>query len=768
VTGAEVDTRPAISWRPPEDVVAGADDGAPRTEPSKRVRSWSRRALAGLVVLAGAGALVWVTMARLTGSVSLFLSPDGGHYLTDAAALTGDGVRPLAHPPAFPLLVAATRGVLSPVGQVQFALGCSLGLLAVSLYVLCRRFTGVAAAIAGAGIGATFPAVGELLAWNGGATLLATAFLVLALAANEWWLDEGRPVGALLTGGAAAAAFLAHPFVAAVAFLCIGARWVVELVARGRPRRITLRRGPFSVAQVGLLALPVLAALPIALPYYTSIEADAGVRFGVPRLGAIWDTLTWGLREQGVLLLLFAVFLVAMLTGGRAAATIGASIGAVYLVVSSATRADPSYRTRVAYLLPVVGAVGAAILWQRFVPPLLARVTPELRRRRLFGVAAAGMAVVVFASLGYLPRIPRAAAFYQRLDRVDVTALGTLAGRPGLVATSWNQNAYGNGVSNAWYVEGLAGRKSAGPTDPALSTIAREQREGAAMQQFFAGVSGVQNGALQLSLGPGGSFMSPAVQAMIAGMYRPVLYVNDAVNAYPQPLGRPSAKEFGDLSDGASVEHHLTADGVDGEYRVPGAPSGADPDVTMSARLMGSRVEFTYAWHGATSGHPLTVRLFPAYGVLWRDLRADTGKLQFVADPFQLTGVTTTGTRGQEVVLRGRDGTRLRYEDRDPQFGLQSVELQAGRDGKASFVMSLPDGPRTDAVQQFDQSRIARQLDVRDVVLWKDTGWETRFDDPNCFTKEEETRRLLVFHMLGSCRARVGTDASAVQTAPGT
>jgi hypothetical protein len=268
-----------------------------------------------------------------------------------------------------------------------------------------------------------------------------------------------------------------------------------------------------------------------------------------------------------------------------------------------------------------------------------------------------------------------------------------------------------------------------------------------------------------LSLGPAGSFSSPAVQAMIGGMYRPVLYVNDAVNAYPQPLGRPTAKEFGDLADGASVEHHVTPDGIDGEYRAPGTPTGADPDVTMSAQLVGSRVEFTYAWQGATSGRPLTVRLFPAYGVLWRDLRADTGELRFVADPFQLTGVTTTGTRGQTIVLRGHGGTRLRYQERDPQFGLQSVELHAGRDGTARFVMSLPDGPAAGAVRHFDQSAIARRLGVSDVVLWKDTGWEPRFDDPACFTKEQETRRLLVFHMLRSCRARTGDDASAVRTA---
>jgi hypothetical protein len=370
----------------------------------------------------------------------------------------------------------------------------------------------------------------------------------------------------------------------------------------------------------------------------------------------------------------------------------------------------------------------------------------------------------VFASLGYLPRIPRAASFYQRLDRVDVEALHTLEGGPGLVATSWNANAYGNGISNAWYVEGLAARKAAGPTDPALSTLKREQREGAAMQQFFAGVGGVQNGALQVSMGPAGTFGSPAVQAMMDGMYRPVLYVNEAVNGYPAPIGRTGAKEFGDLVDDATVERRVTRDGTAASYAAPG---DADDRVTMTARLHGRDVMFEYRGAPTTQGRRLTVRLFPAYGVLWRDLRADTGSIRFVADPFALTGVTTTGPRGQAIVLRGTDGTTIRYDASDPQFGLQSVELTAGRDGVARFVVAAPGSHRPARVQRFDQSSIARRFDVRDVVLWKDTGWQPRFADTGCFTKTEETQRLLVYHVRSACRARTGVQASSVSSGAG-
>ena len=748
---------PPVEVIPARDVGPGATATIQQRRPATTTPRRSR--LARAVMVAGLAAIfVWVTMARLTGAVSLFLSPDGGHYLTDADALLGDGVRALAHPPMFPLLVALSKGVVGPVGQVQLALGVSLWLLTVALYALCRQYAGFTASIVGAGIGVAFPAVAELLAWNGGATLLATAFLVAALAALEWWLRSGTLRAALLVGIAMAAALLAHPFVAAVALVCVGVRWLVELVARGGVGRLQWRGTALSGAQVVGVSAPLLLALPLALPYYTSVEADAGVRFGIPRLGPTWDTLTWGLREQGSLLLLFLVFAVAAFLGGRGPATLAGTLSGIYLVIASASRADPSYRTRVAYLLPIVGAVGAALLWDRLQPIVSARLAVWSGRRPNAAVFGAGVvAVIVFASLGFLPRIPRAAAFYQRLDRVDVATLETLGHDPlGLVATSWNQNAYGNGISNAWYVEGLAHRRAAGPTDPALSTIAREVREGTAMQQFFAGEAGVENGALQLAIGPQSGFNTPGLQAEIAGMYRPVLYVNDAVNGYPRPLGR-ATHEFSDLADGARVTHAVDGAAITGQYLAPGL---TDPSATMRATLHGRRATFTYRADATTSDERLAIRVYPGYGVLWRDVHDDSGVLQFTADPFALTGVTTVGAHGLPVEIRPVGGTRLRFEERDPQFGLQLTELRAGRDGNVRFTVTVGGDSTLHRVRSFDQATLIRRYGLRDVVLWKDTGWAARFEGGTCFRRVHETRRLLVYEIRPSCRAKEVSSAA--------
>ena len=749
---ARVETTPDIPGR--ELVPYDWSDAPARVNPpSPRGSGLASRWAIGAFVAMGAGALVWLTIARLTGSVSLFLSPDGGHYLTDADALLGEGVRPLAHPPAFPALVAATHGLVGPVGQVQIALALSLWLLIVSLYLLCRQFAGVAASVVGAGVGATFPAIAELLAWNGGATLLATAFLALALAASERWFRTRSPWAALAVGGAAAGALLAHPFVAVVAFFCVGVRWMVELVAVRHTSSFRFRRSPFSPAQGALVALPVALALPVVLPYYAAVETDAGVRFGVPRLGGVWDTLTWGLREQGSLLLLFLVFLLAMFFGGRASASLAGSLGLVYLVVSSASRADPSYRTRVAYLLPILGSVGMALLWRRYAPSVIPRLTTNPRRQPGVELAVALVAIMVFASLGFLPRIPRAAAFYQRLDPVDVVALRSLETTHGLVATSWNQNAYGNGISNSWYVEGLAHRRAAGPTDPALSTLTREKVDGAAMQQFFSGEAGVENGALQLSIGPQSGINTPGVQAMIDGMYRPVLYVNDAVSGYPPPLGR-GAKADRDLAAAAAVTHTVTRSGISGTFA---PPAGTPTQLTMHAQLDAGSVAFDYR-PVAGDAELLSIRLFPGYGVLWRDVRADRRGLTFVSDPFSLTGVSTAGARGSRVTISALGSTRLHYVERDPQFGLQSVELTGGR-GRARFRVHVRSEGPLHPPRRFDQRSLIRRYDITNVVLWKDTGWKFRFASPACFVQTEETKRLLVFNVRRPCAQERSTRA---------
>ena len=147
---ARVETTPDIPGRGlvPYD---WSERAARVNPPSPRGSGLASRWAIGAFVAMGAGALVWLAITRLDRLRQPLPLPDGGHYLTDADALLGEGVRPLAHPPAFPALVAATHGLVGPVGQVQIALALSLWLLIVSLYLLCRQFAGVAASVVGAG-----------------------------------------------------------------------------------------------------------------------------------------------------------------------------------------------------------------------------------------------------------------------------------------------------------------------------------------------------------------------------------------------------------------------------------------------------------------------------------------------------------------------------------------------------------------------------------------------------------------------------------------
>jgi hypothetical protein len=265
------------------------------------------------------------------------------------------------------------------------------------------------------------------------------------------------------------------------------------------------------------------------------------------------------------------------------------------------------------------------------------------------------------------------------------------------------------------------------------------------MQQFFAGGAGVQNGAVQLAIDPQAAINNPGVQAFTAGMYRPVFYVNDAVNGYPKPLGRGTAGH--DLSADATVVHFVTNDGVDGVYTPPDAQV---PQLTMHARLSGSAVEFDYQLATGDASR-VAIRLFPGYGVLWRDLRQSSDGLDFVSDPFALTGVSTASERGVGVRVRALADSQVKYLERDPQFGLQSIEISPSSDGRVQFRVSLATSVSAGRVTRFDQRELARRLHITDVVLWKDTGWKTRFSEDSCFAQLEETNRLLIYRLKRRC-----------------
>jgi hypothetical protein len=230
-------------------------------------------------------------------------------------------------------------------------------------------------------------------------------------------------------------------------------------------------------------------------------------------------------------------------------------------------------------------------------------------------------------------------------------------------------------------------------------------------------------------------------------MYRPVFYVNDAVNGYPKPLGRTTLGN--DLTSDATVTHTVGTAGITGTY----VPAGStDPQVKMSTVLHGRRVVFDYrlASGSATPGR-LAIRLFPGYGVLWRGLRQDAGGLSFVSDPFTLTGVSTAGAHGVGVTITPVGKTQLDYLERDPQFGLQSVELTAPSNGHVTFSVDLDTATAPHRPTRFDQASLIRRYHITDVVLWKDTGWKSRFDPSECFVQTQETNRLLIFRVKQSC-----------------
>ncbi|MDP9233905.1 MAG: hypothetical protein M3P01_05075, partial [Actinomycetota bacterium] len=111
-----------------------------------------------------------VSAITLFTTVHVFLPPDGAHYIADADALRGAGVRPLRHPPLFPALVALFTLAFDDVSAFQVALFVSLALFIIGIYVLLRRWMTPEASLIGTAVGAFLPTTAEILGWGGGAT----------------------------------------------------------------------------------------------------------------------------------------------------------------------------------------------------------------------------------------------------------------------------------------------------------------------------------------------------------------------------------------------------------------------------------------------------------------------------------------------------------------------------------------------------------------------------------------------------------------------
>ncbi len=654
--------------------------------------------------------------------VSLYLTPDAAHYLADADALVGRGVRELRHAPLFPLLLLVVRSIVhDPVAAVLVALGVALAFLQVALYLLARCWVSPGPALLASALAAMSPITAELLGWQGGATLVGMAAVALSVSAMERWVG-GHPWGGALTGASLGVTALAHPFLLAVAAWCVTLRWIVHIGAHRRPSN---GWGPTGLRGIVVALVTFEVFLGAALPVYRRLQGGGHFALQIPRLDAVTSMLGWatGGRLATALLIVAVVGAVAFRSPGPLAVV--TAVGTLFVVMGAAVNASTDYVSRIAYVLPVAVAAGLAAALHLAGDPLRIVRSWFVRPR----AAAAILLVALVGGLGfggYGPRIERSASYYQWLQPDDVDVLEGLARRTGTVATSWRGNDYGSGVVASWYVEGLARRAAFGPTAPYLSLIPEQVSTGAAVQQVFAGAEGLQNGALQVATGPSGTHAGPAIQVWSGGLYRPLLFANTLVDEHPVPLSLDTRRVVGER-----------------EIAVIHGAAGAEV-MRQELRLQGGRLDMTYELADPAQGGDWDLFLWPAYGFPWTDaanLGGDT-----VAATVELPDETV------DIAITS-PGAEVSAVAQDERYGMPAVRVQAGDVDRLTITVDVAARSRPGAIESFDQRAIIERHDITDVLVLKDTGWRARFDRDECYRRGEETASLLVYRVQRHCVA---------------
>lgn len=689
--------------------------------------------LVGLSAIAF-GALVVFVAGRLT---PVYLSPDGAHAITDARGLLGLAPRPPYYLPGFPaLLIPLDRLGLDPTITIAAGLGFLTGLLFAALYSLARGVASPPAAFFGALVGTGTTPLGELLGWQGGATLLAMVGVTAALAATQRWSRRRRWFDALSVGTCYAVALASHPFVAAFGGVLLMCLWAYHLA---HERQFVIHGfGPGSLAGVNLGAIvPVITMLAIT-NNYLAIDSPAGSSLRAPDLLAPITVFAWMTRESPALsLFTLAIVGAAIATPGHSR-VIGAFTAAVFIVLPAVLAGDSSYATRVVYLLAPTLTIGSAALWASVDNRVMTLRQPSQSRVAALVAAAAPLLVGLWVvSLGFPQRLLAAVPYYSSLGRDDYALIQSLTNAPGTVATGWSGNRYWEGMPHAWLVEGITNRPAIGPADPALSTRPVQRQQSAAAWQLFSGAAGVENGALQVSFGPPTWRADPAIAARVGGYYIPFLFIADASNEYGTAAG-----------GGPPISWTMDRDGATG-MRLDALTKRV---FGTSVQLNGSRVRVTWTREQMSAAESWTIWVWPAYGLPWRDVRAHATSVEF--GPYSTQAYRDAAAfdaLDPRVRLHVTGGATLQYYANDPRYRIPAIAIHVPASADLELVIDVSGTEQAEASLTYNERDLIARHGVRTALVWRDSGWIDRFSTSPCFVPSSSDERVATFEVSRAC-----------------
>ena len=444
------------------------------------------------VALAIAIAVPALISARQMSHVFAYVSPDGAHALTDSAALTGSGIRPLRHPPAVPLIVSVVRFFANDLSTIRLLglIGAIAMPLAFYFFIRGRTQSRVGDVAATALFGLA-PPTAEAIGWNGIVMLIGICFALVAMRAVDDWLASPTHRRSVIAGIAVALVSLSHPI--AFSWLCQVSFLIVAIELGGIAVRRTdadrQRFGKLLRTLPGVLAGTMIAGL-VTLAFAGGLQNDVRIAPALSRLRLIG---TFGFREQGHFWLVLCAYaavalpVVAFRSPGpqRRLAGWAFASGLVATANIVAISAEVSYQTRQLYLLPVAAAVAAGLL-------VAAAVRSPARATAIASAAIAlgTLGVWVLATRAFDTRAKEAVRFYNQLDSDQLSAIDWIKAHGGTVAVAPRVDDFYEGVHTSWLIEGLANVRAIGAGQGFVNQYASERSESDAAVEMIGGTTG--------------------------------------------------------------------------------------------------------------------------------------------------------------------------------------------------------------------------------------------------------------------------------------
>lgn len=688
------------------DRIDGDDLAAPRAVNTRRARVTE----AGEMRIVTVAMVVWLTALTFVltrWTADFWLPLDAAHFSAEAEWLRGNrDVLPNIHPPLFPGLVMVADEFVGRWDAVLLAMSFAFALYVVAVYALLRSWHRRSIAVFGSAVAATSPVLAEIMGWGGGANLLGFAALIGACAVAERWMESGR--GALLAGALCGVAGATHPVagvLALVLVLCVvAAKSIAERSVPSRVGRAALLFG------IGGLPFAVGAAY-----YYLSVDSPSQTTFGFPDLDVTLELLDWAGREHVVLVTLqFGALLWPFLARGQRSRPTGLVFVTTILVLTTTLKGDPSYQSRVLYLLPVLIGILAADLGS-----LATRHVATAQRSRSPRTASTVAIVIVAALLqvSFVTRLQDANDYYRRVTVEDMRLLERLDDGAGgiLASTHWSHS---NSEPTGWFVNAATRRRAISPMGPWLSTDPDETREGAAMQRLFAGQVGIENDELQVAASASASGLyALRMSVEEKGWFTPAIVLDSARSRFPFAVVAADAEVVGDWI----VLTLFGPDPLDDriELRVTIESSGV-----VIRGVPGPEVEGS--WHVVFSLAPGTPGMASQ-----RDANTATFELE-------VNGVKNPGLLSVDAAVPVRvttypAGFPIDLDLVDP----QELELTWRFDDRS--VGSSP-------LITFDEAEILATYGIETVVVWNNTGLIQRFAE-SCFRQTATGPTITIFEV---------------------